>query len=68
MDSSDSINAVKAIRQKFVRFADVYVNLSNSDTEHINKNLLEVLKSRGYEVLHKDEKSEYHEIFDETFN
>lgn len=64
----DSINAVKAIRQKFVRFADVYVNLSNSDTEHINKNLLEVLKSRGYEVLHKDEKSEYHETYDETFN
>ena len=64
----DSINAVEAIRQNLVRFADVYVNLSNSDTEHINKDLLEVLKSRGYGVLHKDEKSEYHETFDATFN
>ena len=64
----DSINAVEAIRQNLVRFADVYVNLSNSETEHINKDLLEVLKSRGYGVLHKDEKSEYHETFDATFN
>ena len=56
------------IKKKFVRFADVYVNLSNSETEHINKDLLEVLKSRGYGVLHKDEKSEYHETFDATFN
>ena len=64
----DSINAVEAIRQNLVRFADVYVNLSNRETEHINKDLLEVLKSRGYGVLHKDEKSEYHETFDATFN
>ncbi len=64
----DSINAVEAIRQKFVRFTDVYINLSNSEKEHINKDLLEVLESRGYGVLHKDEKSEYHETFDATFN
>ena len=33
----DSINAVEAIRQKFVRFADVYVDLSDSNKKHINK-------------------------------
>lgn len=64
----DSIEAVETIRQKFVRFTDVYINLSNSEKEHINKDLLEVLESRGYGVLHKDEKSEYHETFDATFN
>lgn len=64
----DSINAVEAIRQKFVRFADVYVDLSDTQKKHINTNLLEVLKERGYEVYKEEKSSDYNEVYDQTIN
>lgn len=64
----DSINAVEAIRQKFVRFADVYIDLSDTDKEHINTNLLEILKSRGYELQKEEKSSDYNELYDKTIN
>lgn len=51
----DSLNAVEAIRQKFVKVEDVYVDLSNGEKKHINLNLVEVLKGRGYELLKAEE-------------
>lgn len=64
----DSINAVEAIRQKFVRFADVYVDLSDSNKKHINTNLLEMLKNRGYELQKEEKSSDYNELYDKTIN
>ena len=64
----DSINAVEAIRQKFVRFADVYVDLSDTDKEHINTKLLDILKSRGYELQKEEQSSDYNELYDKTIN
>ena len=64
----DSINAVEAIRQKFVRFADVYVDLSDSNKEHINTNLLEMLKNRGYELQKEEKSSDYNELYDKTIS
>ena len=64
----DSLNAVEAIRQKFVRFADVYVDFSDTDKEHINTNLLEILKSRGYEFQKEEKSSDYNELYDQTIN
>lgn len=64
----DSIEAVETIRQKFVRFTDVYINLSNSEKEHINMRLLDNLKERGYSVLKLEESSEYDEVAEQTVN
>ena len=63
----DSIKAVKAIRQKFVRFEDVYCpNPSIYNEYDIDKNLFKKLKERGYSILKIEEDSEYHETFEET--
>jgi len=64
----DSINAVEAIRQKFVKFTDVYVDLTDSNKKHINRNLLEILKGRGYEMQKEEKSSDYHEVYEQTFN
>lgn len=63
----DSINAADAIRQKFVRFADVYCTNPNINNEYdIDKNLFKKLKERGYIILKTEEDSEYYETFEET--
>lgn len=56
------------IKKKFVRFADVYVDLSDTQKKHINTNLLEVLKERGYEVYKEEKSSDYNEVYDQTIN
>lgn len=58
----------EAIKQKFVRFEDVYVDLSDIDKKHINTNLLEILKSRGYELQKEEKTSDYNELYDQTIN
>ena len=63
----DSIEAVEAIQQKFVRFEDVYCTNPNNYNEYdIDKNLFKKLKERGYAVLKIEEDSEYYETFEET--
>ena len=49
-----------------LKFSDVFVLLSTGDITHINKNLFDLLKERGYSVLKDETTSEYHEAYCDT--
>ena len=64
----DSLKRVDKFNQQKVKFSDVYVNISNGDMEHINKNLAKKLKERGYVLLKKENSSVYHELYESNFD
>jgi hypothetical protein len=52
--------------QNLIRFSDVFVKLSNSEVTHINENLINQLKERGYSVAKDETKSEYNDVYEDN--